>query len=101
MLFGVKNKKKAWVLGLTFLFIFLPILIGIYYLANEKYRNYVLLVASLIFYSWGEPKYIILMLVSIIVNYFFALMIGKQKKKKKLSLVIAIIFNIGLLVFTW
>ena len=85
--------------SLTFLFIFLPILIGIYYLANEKYRNYVLLVASLIFYSWGEPKYIILMLVSIIVNYFFALMIGKQKKKKKLSLVIAIIFNIGLLVF--
>ncbi len=85
--------------SLTFLIIFLPILIGIYFITKDKYRNYVLLVASLIFYSWGEPKYIILMIISILVNYFFAILINKYKKNKKIYLIISIIFNIGLLIF--
>lgn len=86
--------------SLTFLFAFLPITLISYFLAKDKYKNYILLVASLIFYAWGEPKYIILMLVSIIFNYFIALFIGKKSKQPKLQkllLIIAIIVNIGTL----
>ena len=85
--------------SLTFLFMFLPILIVVYYISSDKLKNYILLLASLIFYSWGEPKYIIIMLVSIIFNYLIALLIGNNKKKniRRLLLVIAIIFNIGML----
>ena len=81
--------------SLTFIFLFLPIILIIYYLSNDKYKNYILLFFSLIFYSWGEPKYIILMILSVIFNYYFAILIDKSKeKKRKLILAIAIIFNI-------
>ena len=87
--------------SLTFLFIFLPIMLIIYYLSKDKFKNYILLFFSLIFYSWGEPKYIVLMILSIIFNYYFAIFIDKVKKKqnKKIILFCSIIFNIGLLFF--
>lgn len=88
--------------SMTFLFLYLPILLFIYYLANDKYRNVILLVASLLFYAWGEPKYVILMLISIIANYFFALLIDKLDSKKnyrKAVLVFSLIFNVGFLFF--
>lgn len=86
--------------SLTFLFMFLPILLTIYYISKDKYKNYVILVASLIFYSWGEPKYIIIMLISIFFNYHIALLIDKNKNRftKKTFLIISIIFNIGMLI---
>ena len=86
--------------SLTFLLVFLPLTFIIYFLSKDKYKNYVLLLVSLIFYSWGEPKYIILMIASIIFNYYFGILIDKFKKRKnlkKLILVLSIIFNIGLL----
>lgn len=83
--------------SLTFLFAFLPVTLLLYFLVKDKYKNYVLLVASLIFYSWGEPKYIILMLLSIIFNYFIALGINKYRKHKKALLIVSIIVNIGAL----
>lgn len=86
--------------SLTFLFAFLPLTIGLYFIVKDKYKNYVLLVASLIFYAWGEPKYIVLMILSIIFNYFIALFINRKKKKaksKKALLAIAVIVNIGAL----
>ena len=86
--------------SLTFLFAFLPITLILYFLAKDKFKNYILLIASLIFYAWGEPKYIILMLLSIVFNYFLAILIGKQKKRtriKKGLLALAIIMNIGAL----
>ena len=54
----------------TFLFGFLPAVVVLYYLCPRRCRNVLLLVASLIFYGWGEPKYVLLMLVSILLNYF-------------------------------
>lgn len=69
--------------SMTFLWIFLPILLCIYFLAKEKYRNVILLIFSLIFYSWGEPKYIVLMLMSIIVNYILGLVLDKARNYKK------------------
>ena len=84
--------------SLTFIFIFLPIILIIYYLSKDKFKNYILLIFSLLFYSWGEPKYIILMILSIIFNYFFAILINKSEKNiKKLILIGSVIFNIGLL----
>ena len=86
--------------SLTFLFAFLPATILFYYLAKNKFKNYIILIASLIFYAWGEPKYIILMILSIIVNYFLALSISKKNKtnkSRKFILIIAIIINIGTL----
>ena len=87
--------------SLSFIFFFLPILFFIYFIAKEKYRNYILLIFSLIFYSWGEPKYILLMIISIIMNYIFGILINNQKKnnKRKLFLVLAIIFHLGLLFY--
>lgn len=54
----------------TFLFGFLPAVVVLYYLCPRRCRNVLLLVSSLIFYGWGEPKYVLLMLVSILLNYF-------------------------------
>lgn len=85
--------------SLVFLSLFLPITLFFYYLADKKYRNIVLCAASLFFYSWGEPKYIILMIVSILANYLFAGLIHRAKKLRKLFLVLAIVFNLGLLGF--
>ncbi|MBQ6817126.1 MAG: MBOAT family protein [Bacilli bacterium] len=85
--------------SLLFLFIFFPIFIFSYFIfKNRTYRNIILLIFSLFFYAWGEPIYILLMILSIIVNYFLAIFIDKYNKKAKLILLISIIFNIGLLI---
>ncbi|MDO4729606.1 MAG: MBOAT family protein [Candidatus Saccharibacteria bacterium] len=86
--------------SLTFLTTFLPLVLFLYYIADKKFRNAILCLASLLFYAWGEPKFIILMLISIVANYFFALWISKAKKRsKKPLLILSIIFNIALLGF--
>ena len=80
--------------SLTFLFGFLPILLILYFiLKKRKYKNIVLLIFSLIFYAWGEPKYIFLMLLTILIVYIFGILIDKFDKEnkkilKKISLVL-------------
>lgn len=84
----------------TFLFIFLPLVLLTYFLAKKrKYRNIVLLVFSLIFYAWGEPIYVLLMILSIVVNYFIALKIDSLKNGKKKWMLIDIIFNLAIIGF--
>ena len=56
--------------SMIFLWVFLPILLGLYFIAKDKYRNIILLIFSIIFYSWGEPKYVVLMLLSILIIYY-------------------------------
>lgn len=82
-----------------FLFLFLPILLAIYFLIEKKYTNYVLLIASLFFYAWGEPKNVFLMIVTIIINYILGIGIEKYKNYAKQILFGAIIFDIGILFF--
>lgn len=91
---------------MTFLWVFLPILLLVYFVAQNKLRNYILLVASLTFYAWGEPKYIFLMLTSILINYIFGLLIAEFSMKnalkthswqQKLLLILNIIVNLGVL----
>ena len=86
----------------TFIFIFFPLTLLCYFFAKKflkdiKYRNIVLLIFSLIFYSWGEPIYIILMILSIIFNYFIGRLIDKHRNKSKLFLIIGVSVNILLL----
>ena len=56
--------------SLIFLFAFLPITLILYFLVPNKYKNLVLLILSLVFYAWGEPIYVILMILSMTFNYF-------------------------------
>ncbi|MCR4792580.1 MAG: MBOAT family protein [Lachnospiraceae bacterium] len=86
--------------SLLFIMVFLPVVFfGSRILRKNKYVNVFLLLASLFFYAWGEPVYVLLMLSSIIVNYFAGLLMDRQKKRAKLILVLDIIFNLGLLGF--
>ena len=87
-----------------FLFLFLPLTLLLYFAAPEKlfgkkYKNYLLLVASLIFYAWGEAQYLLLLFISIAANYFFGIAIEKnlQKKSKDFVTAFAISFNLLLL----
>ncbi len=85
-----------------FLFYFLPIVLVLYYLLrfSTAAKNALLLIASLFFYAWGEPKFVLVMLFSIIVNYVLALLADHCKKKQrggKLVIVIAVVLNIGML----
>ncbi|SHH37605.1 MBOAT family O-acyltransferase [Sporanaerobacter acetigenes] len=85
--------------SLIFLFLFLPVVLVCYYLSGNRFRNYILLGASLFFYAWGEPRYIYLMLFSIVINYFIGLKMDiSSKSNKKLLLLISIIFNLSLLI---
>lgn len=76
--------------SITFLFMFLPIVMAVYYLVPNGVKNIVLLLASLFFYAWGEPVYVVLMILSIVLNYFCGQDIeanGDDPKKAKRSLV--------------
>ena len=81
--------------SLTFLCLFLPITLGLYYLAPGKLKNTVLLITSLVFYAWGEPKHAALMVLSILINYALGLLISGASKK--LWLVLSVLFNVGML----
>ena len=87
--------------SITFLFYFLPIVLIIYYLIPIKYKNIVLLISSFIFYFYGEPKNIYIMILSILATYIFGILIDKYKKTKysKIFLILSIFINIGLLIY--
>lgn len=86
--------------SLSFIFLFLPIFLFIYYIVPNKFKNFILLIFSLLFYSWGEPIYILLLLFSSIVDYSNGFFINKfydNKMVKKIFLIVSIIVNLGLL----
>lgn len=98
--------------SIEFLLFFLPVFLVVYRLVPDRMKNAVLLLGSLIFYTYGEPKFLVLLMVSVLVNYFFGLHIGqgarqkgtdrKQKKRKydrrrKYLFVTAIALNVGVL----
>ena len=88
--------------SLEFIFIFLPIFFIIYYLVKDKYKNLIILIFSLLFYSFGEPVYILLLLLSSIVDFSNGYFINKfndNKKVKRIFLIISIIVNLSILGF--
>lgn len=82
--------------GIPFLFYFLPAALILYFLAPNKLKNAVLLLCSLVFYAWGEPKYVVLMLVSILLYYSLGLGIGCTRFRRTF-LTLSIIAGIGML----
>ena len=86
--------------SIFFLFTFLPILLIAYFAVPFKYKNYVLLAASLFFYAWGEPIYVFLMIFSIAFNWAMALDIEKERKfGKKTTLIFTVVINLLILSF--
>lgn len=86
--------------SILFLFMYLPVVLGIYYLIPCKFRNLFLFFANLIFYGWGEPVFVLLMLFSTVSDYIWGMLIEKNrdnKRRAKIFVVIAIIINLGLL----
>jgi len=82
--------------SILFIYYFLPLLLIIYFIIPSKYKNLILLIFSLLFYFLGEPKYIIVLLLSCFINYFLSKKIEKRSHSK-LYLIIALIYNIGAL----
>ena len=84
-----------------FLFWFLPIFLAVYFLVDRRYKNPVALLASLIFYGFGSPKFLFVLLLSITIDFFFVRQIVKsqEEKRSKLFLVLSVILNIGLLAY--
>ena len=80
--------------SLTFLYYFLPILLIIYLITPNKYKNKILLIFSLIFYFYGEPRYIIILLLTSLINYIGANLIEKYESKSKLILILVLSYNI-------
>ena len=88
--------------SITFLFLFLPVVLAVYYIVPPKAKNVVLLISSLFFYAWGEPVYVALLLLSVLFNYFCGLDIGARKddpRRAKLSVIFAITGNLLILGF--
>ena len=88
--------------SLIFIFIFLPLVLVSYYIVPKRFKNTIILLASLIFYAWGEPVYVLLIIVSILINYFGALLIRKyisDKEKSKFIFITVLLIDISVLFF--
>lgn len=87
----------------TFLYLFLPVVLFFYYVLFRQSRtlqNVFLLIASLLFYAWGEPKFVLVMITSIVANWLFGLAIDRKRDERTLSRIVVVlsaIFNLGLL----
>ena len=84
--------------SISFLYYFLPALIIIYFITPKKYKNIILLIASLLFYFYGEPKYVFLMILEIIIAYIGAILIDKYKNQSKNILIITLFIHVFLLI---
>ena len=88
--------------SILFLFRFMPAAFAIYYLVPRRFKNFTLLVLSLIFYSWGEAKYFPVMIASIVVDYTASGLIESHRNNKlicRLGLIYSVVFNLGMLGF--
>lgn len=97
--------------SMTFIYVFLPLVCCIYLLVRNELKNHVLLIASLVFYAWGEPKYLAIMIATILINYVFAILIEKANSNvlsgklssfffnKKLLLALCITANLTILCY--
>ena len=100
-----KGKDSKWSLSsLEFLLMFLTVTLLVYFIVPLKARNIVLLIVSLIFYGWGEPVYVFLMIFTIAVDYIFGLLVERNlkkddRKRAKTCLVLSIVINLSILGF--
>ena len=82
----------------VFLFAFLPLTLAGYYFLPRRFRNVFLMLASLLFYAWGEPKFVFVMIFSILMNYVFGLLVARAEKpgSRRLILTGMVLSNLSL-----
>ncbi len=85
--------------GIPFLFYFLPITLLLYFLSPKKLKNLTLLICSLFFYAWGEPRLVILMTATVFIGYILCILIERFEKYNKLFLCISVVFSLGFLCY--
>ncbi|HYQ56087.1 MAG TPA: MBOAT family O-acyltransferase [Draconibacterium sp.] len=85
--------------SILFLCIFLPLVLIVYHAVGHKFRNYALLVSSLVFYAWGAPKFVFLLLASLTINFYVVRQIQRDAKRRQWYLWISVFMNIGLLAY--
>jgi len=87
--------------SISFIFYFLPLVLLAYFIVPRRFRNIVLLAGSILFYAFGEPIYVLLLVFSSVVDYIHGLIIEKYRgdKKAKIALIFSIIINVSLLAF--
>lgn len=86
---------------MIFLLYFLPATLGIYFVVKKELRNVVLLLASLFFYAWGEPKFVMVLILSILINYLVGIGIHvfRERRKVKWIMAIGVFANLSILFF--
>ena len=85
---------------MTFLFGFLPIVLLVYYLSPKKVKNLIIMISGILFYAWGEPLYVFVMLLTIVVDYLAGLLIDRFDAfpKRRLAVLIgSVVLNLGFL----
>ncbi|OIQ76722.1 peptidoglycan O-acetyltransferase [mine drainage metagenome] len=82
-----------------FIFLFLPVVLGIYFAVPAKLRNLLLAIVSLLFYAWGEGVYVIVMIVSMSLNYVFGILLHEYRNQAKWILAVAVAINLGMLAY--
>ncbi len=85
--------------SMSFIYLFLPIVCVLYFFVRQESKNTVLLIASIIFYAWGEPRYLSVMILTILVNYIGALLINDYRRYSKCALWVTIILNLSFLFY--
>lgn len=88
--------------SIIFIFVFLPVFLALYYIVPAKFRNFLLFLGSLIFYSFGDPSYLFLILCSITVNFLLGRGMERfegRDMERTLLLVLSLFYNLGLLLF--
>jgi len=85
--------------SIPFLFYFLPCMLLLYALSPKKLKNFTLLVCSLVFYAWGEPRLVVLMLITVFIGYILGLLTERFPRFKKLFVILAVAFCLGFLAY--
>ncbi|MBQ3537914.1 MAG: MBOAT family protein [Clostridia bacterium] len=87
--------------SISFLYFFLPVVLILYFIVPKVLKNSVLLISGLVFYAWGEPRYCVIMIISILVGYVFGLLIEKFRGKKlsKVFMILSVCTDLGLLLY--
>ena len=88
-----------------FLFLYFPIVLVLYYISPLRWRNPVLLIVNLIFYGWGEPVYVLIMFLSIAIDYSHGRIVTTCKAKEndkgaRMAVASSVVFNLALLGFS-
>ena len=80
--------------SMTFIYIYLPLMSVIYFVVRKELRNLVLLIGSIIFYGWGEPNYLVVMILTILVNYIGAVLLTRYRRYGRVIMLSTIMLDL-------